>query len=78
MHCEFVVKDPSRALTIIESGVFLALTSETSKENAGTADQKEAEARAKAFVEAYKTSHPDGPYPRVEIEPKDSSEPASD
>jgi len=54
------------------------LTSETSKENAGTADQKEAEARAKAFVEAYKTSHPDGPYPRVEIEPKDSSEPASD
>jgi len=40
------------------------------------ADQAEGDARAKAFEQAYKQSHPDGPYPPVEIKPKSESKEA--
>jgi hypothetical protein len=32
--------------------------------------QKEGDAIAKAFEQMYKDSHPDGPYPPVEIRPE--------
>jgi hypothetical protein len=34
------------------------------------AAQKEGDAIAKAFEQMYKESHPNGPYPPVEIKPK--------
>ena len=34
------------------------------------ADKEEGTARAKAFEQEYKSSHPDGPYPLVEVKPK--------
>ena len=51
----------------------VGLTTETPRQNEGTVDQNEADARANAFIQAYKTSHANGPYPKVEIKSKDSA-----
>jgi len=36
---------------------------------------KEGDSRAEAFENEYKHSHPDGPYPPVEIKPKPETKP---
>ena len=37
--------------------------------------RKEGETRARAFVQMYKDSHPDGPYPALEVEPRSAVPP---
>ena len=38
------------------------------------AAKEEGEARAKAFERMYRESHPNGPYPPVELKPKSESQ----
>ena len=47
------------------------MSSETPK----PAGQEEGDARAKAFEQAYKESHPNGPYLKVELKPKQVAKP---
>ncbi len=60
------MRQPDPLTPVLRNNELDSVVSSTTKPTS----QEEGEAIAKAFEQAYKQSHPNGPYPSVELKPK--------